>query len=661
MMVAPVQLSVGAGRYRLESVLGRGGMGVVWAARDTHLNRRVALKEIRLPPSIDDEERGHLRRRVLREARAAARLHDPGVVGVYDIVDGPDQIYIVMELVDAPSLAELVRQRGPLPPRAAARIGSEVLDALGAAHAQGIVHRDVKPANVLVPVGGRARLTDFGIASIADDAGATTTLGLIGSPSYMSPEQAMNEAVSAASDLWSLGATLYYAVEGEPPFGRGEAIPTLTAIVSDDYRPMHRAGALAPVLASLLVKVPAHRPDEAMLGRRLAEVAAAGDEPTRQYKPLGGATPPSLSTTVMAGPPPIAEPAVAGPPPIAEPLIAVAAGARALAATPPRAEPVAFRPAEGAGEQAMPDVHPAPATKPSRVVDAHLRRPRTEGDRPPVPEPSRRPLSRRNAALVAVVACAGLALPLVVGLHSGGTTGAVAQAPPATSTEAPAPSTVARAPAPVTSRPAAPTGGSVASTAPPTTTPPVSSSPSLVAPPSAGTATATPSSTSMPTTSLAAATAPLGPAASARAPAGWVSYSDPATGFNIAHPPGWTVRTNGTLTDFADPVSGDYLRVDHRSPPGSPTGDWYAYEPSFAAANPGYRRIQITPTTFDGYPAGLWEYTYAGGGTTLHAVDLGFAIGSRYGFALNFQTRDSDWAARQPLFATLERSFQAPA
>jgi hypothetical protein len=143
--------------------------------------------------------------------------------------------------------------------------------------------------------------------------------------------------------------------------------------------------------------------------------------------------------------------------------------------------------------------------------------------------------------------------------------------------------------------------------------------------------------------------------------AGWVSYRDPATGFTISHPPAWTVSTNGSITDFRDPATGSYLRVDHISPPhADAAADWRAYEPSFAASNPGYQRIQITPTTFDGFPAATWEYTYSGGGTTLHAVDLGFIVGSRYGFALNFQTPASDWVQLQPEFQAFQRSFRAP-
>jgi len=164
----------------------------------------------------------------------------------------------------------------------------------------------------------------------------------------------------------------------------------------------------------------------------------------------------------------------------------------------------------------------------------------------------------------------------------------------------------------------------------------------------------------------AAANAPRPPGSptensAAAVPADWVAYQDPTTGFSISHPPSWSVSTNGTLTDFRDPSSGAYLRVDHRQPPGpSPEGAWYDYEPTFAAQNSNYQRIRITPTTYQGFPAATWEFTYGGGGADLHAVDLGFIAGD-YGFALNFQTPASQWDRMQPVFDAFKASFKAPA
>jgi eukaryotic-like serine/threonine-protein kinase len=235
-------------------------MGVVWRARDVVLGREVAVKEVVFPPTMAEEERRPAQARVLREARAAARLNHPGVVTLYDVVRDHGGTFIVMELVEAPTLAELVRADGPLPPERVAELGVQLAGALEAAHAAGIVHRDVKPANVMVPELGVAKLADFGVASLQGDPQLTSTGLVIGSPAYMAPEQAKGEESGPAADFWALGATLFYAVEGEPPFDRGSSIATLAAVVNDRPREPRRAGALAPLVSALLAKDPNARP-----------------------------------------------------------------------------------------------------------------------------------------------------------------------------------------------------------------------------------------------------------------------------------------------------------------------------------------------------------------------------------------------------------------
>jgi eukaryotic-like serine/threonine-protein kinase len=264
-----------ANRYELTDELGHGGMGVVWRATDTLLGRQVALKEVDLPRGVEATEREGLRARVSREARAAARLSHPGVVTVYDIAHDGGQDFIVMELVSAPTLEELVRTGGPLAPERAARLGLGLLDALEAAHRAGIVHRDLKPKNVMVRQDGATKLADFGIASVQGDPRLTATGLVVGSPAYMAPEQVEAEAVSPATDLWALGATLWFAVEGQPPFGGGE-FQTLSAIVNGQPRRPERLGPLTPVLARLLVKDPAGRATPDQLRPLLRQVAAAG-------------------------------------------------------------------------------------------------------------------------------------------------------------------------------------------------------------------------------------------------------------------------------------------------------------------------------------------------------------------------------------------------
>ena len=230
--------------------LGGGDHGVVRRARDTLLDRDVAVKEVRFPSDGRDQYRA----RLLREAQAAAGLNHPGAVTIFDVVDEDGSALIVMELVDAPTLAELVEERGPLPPRRAAAIGAELLDTLVAAHEAGLVHRDVKPSNVMVSGTGRVRLADFGVA-------AALRSGQGSSSPFASPEQAEGAAVGAASDLWSLGATLFFAVEGRPP-------------ERTSPRPTVRSGPLGPVLSSMMTPSPDERPSPYTLRQMLARVAA---------------------------------------------------------------------------------------------------------------------------------------------------------------------------------------------------------------------------------------------------------------------------------------------------------------------------------------------------------------------------------------------------
>jgi serine/threonine protein kinase len=262
-----------AGRYRLDSHLGSGGMGTVWRGWDEVLRRQVAVKEVTIAPGLPDAEAELLRERYLREARATARLHHPAVVGVYDVIPEPGRVWIVMELVNARDLAAVLREDGPLEPTRVARIGLQLLDALDAAHAAGVLHRDVKPANVLIAE-GRTVLTDFGVASVTGDSSLTRTGQLVGSPAYLAPERLTGGSVGPASDLWSLGCTLYAATEGKPPFLRPEQFAIIAAITVDPVPPARQAGLLTPVLYGLLEKDAAARWDSARTRSALLRVAA---------------------------------------------------------------------------------------------------------------------------------------------------------------------------------------------------------------------------------------------------------------------------------------------------------------------------------------------------------------------------------------------------
>lgn len=234
-------------------------MGRVWRGRDERLGREVAVKEVMLPPGVGEEQRALLLQRVLREARAAARLNHPGIITVHDVVEHEGAPVIVMEYVTGPSLAAAVREAGRLPVRRVAEIGASMLKALSRAHASGIVHRDLKPDNVLL-MDDRVVITDFGIAHVADATMTLTHTGtLIGTPAYMAPEQLEGEPPTPATDLWSLGATLYSALEGRPPFSADTFSALCVAIVTKEPPVPERAGPLAPVLAALLTKDPQAR------------------------------------------------------------------------------------------------------------------------------------------------------------------------------------------------------------------------------------------------------------------------------------------------------------------------------------------------------------------------------------------------------------------
>ncbi|WP_238008070.1 serine/threonine-protein kinase [Dactylosporangium sp. AC04546] len=266
-----------AERYRLIESLGAGGMGRVWLARDEMLRRDVAIKEVILPEGLTAEEREELRLRTLREARAAARLNDPNVVRIYDVIQSEQAPWIVMEYVPSRSLHQVITDEGPLPPERVAQIGLAVLSALRAAHAAGVLHRDVKPGNVLLADTGRVVLTDFGLAVFEGGDGAVTRPGLIlGSPQYISPERAREGTSGPESDMWSLGATLYAAVEGRSPYARSTTFATLTALATEDPDPPTRAGVMKPVLNALLRKDPRARAGVAET-ERLLQRAAAGE------------------------------------------------------------------------------------------------------------------------------------------------------------------------------------------------------------------------------------------------------------------------------------------------------------------------------------------------------------------------------------------------
>ncbi|WP_329119621.1 serine/threonine-protein kinase [Streptomyces sp. NBC_01353] len=323
------------GRYRVTALIGRGGMGVVARAVDQLLNREVAVKVLRAYTDASAAELADLRVRMQREAQAAARIRHSGVVTVHDVVEERGLPVIVMELVDGPSLDDVLTERGPLDPREAAVIGAKLMDALDAAHRAGVLHRDVKPGNVLLergersetgvpPAGGWGRivLTDFGIATMetsGDDAMAKLTQSgqLVGSLDYLPPERAQGQDPGPASDIWSLGMTLYAAVEGTSPFRRTSAWSTLSAIVTEPLPEPRRAGPLTPVLQALMAKDPHRRPDAGQAREMLEAVAAGGGtSPAPGYVPAPAFGPVTSAPAPVQAPAPVPAPA---PGPVAPP------------------------------------------------------------------------------------------------------------------------------------------------------------------------------------------------------------------------------------------------------------------------------------------------------------------------------------------------------
>ncbi|MET7568487.1 serine/threonine-protein kinase [Streptomyces sp. NPDC005492] len=286
-----------AGRYLLIEQIGRGGMGTVWRADDEVLGRQVAVKRLHARPELSADELDTLYERTRREARSAARITHPNVVVVHDVVDDGGRPCIVMEYVPGPTLADLLKDGRTLPHPDAARIGLDMVAALRAAHAAGVLHRDVKPGNVLLGAGDRTVLTDFGIA-MTDGASTLTKTGeMVGSIHYMAPERIRGLTPGTASDLWALGATLYQAVEGRPPFRRATAMETAYAIAVDPLESMKRAGPLEPLIEALLIKEPDERPTAAQTERAL-QTAWWGD-PTTQLPPP---TPDLTIATPQPGP-----------------------------------------------------------------------------------------------------------------------------------------------------------------------------------------------------------------------------------------------------------------------------------------------------------------------------------------------------------------------
>ncbi|MGW7328024.1 ABC transporter substrate-binding protein [Streptomyces sp. NPDC054840] len=390
-----------AGRYQLVERIGQGGMGRVWRGLDQHLfGREVAVKEILFPPGMEDEDRAALLRRFTGEARAAVTLSHPGIITVHDVVDHHGAPVIVMELIRGQSLAAAIRDMGRLPVRRVAEIGAAVLDALGEAHGARIIHRDIKPDNVLLTK-DRVVLTDFGIAHLAD---ATTKLShsgiVIGTPQYMPPEQLEGKRPTPANDLWALGATLYHAVEGHPPFEAEGLHALAVAVFTRPHRPPVHAGPLAPVLDALLTKDPAQRVGAAQTAEMLAAVLRSSPSPADASTGPGPVPRPDPASEPAPAPAPVPtpDPRTA---PLPAPDAPTAPEQAPVPATPTVADP---RSGDGAPQRPVPDRHtvpPVPVPPAGSPLTLEERAGTEHGERAST---RRRALTRRSLVLGAALA-----------------------------------------------------------------------------------------------------------------------------------------------------------------------------------------------------------------------------------------------------------------
>ncbi|MCX5204757.1 serine/threonine protein kinase [Streptomyces sp. NBC_00237] len=608
-----------AGRYRLGDVLGRGGMGTVWRAVDETLGRTVAVKELRFPTAIDEDEKRRLITRTLREAKAIARIRNHNAVTVFDVVDEDDRPWIVMELVEGKSLAEAIREDGLLTPRRAAEVGLAILDVLRAAHRQGILHRDVKPSNVLIAEDGRVVLTDFGIAQVEGDPSITSTGMLVGAPSYISPERARGHKPGPAADLWSLGGLIYASVEGVPPYDKGSAIATLTAVMTEPVDPPKHAGPLEDVIYGLLAKDPAQRLDDAGARALLTDVLfqldkadAAGDELARsdatKMVPLPPLPEEKAAPRAPKGKKQAATPKATATPPAAAPVTpAVAGPAAAGAAT------AAMR-SSGSGSGAGSG---SGGTSPGTVGGM---------------SPATRKRALLVVALVAALAVLGTVLAIVFNKDddksptgkggqnssSGATAGGDAKNPDKD---------------PAKDKGTEPEKGSTGGGGTPGTKP-----------------TTTPGT---------------GNPADGAVPAGFTTVTDDRFHFTMAMPEGF--RRN----DIAGKNSGGIynkdggfprVQVDFTSSPGPNAATaWLAAVASVGAKSKDFQQIDIKPVNYNGYPTTAdWHFERTEQGQRTHVLNRGFKVDDKRGYAIMVSCRADEWDGaeckqlRETAFATFK-------
>ncbi|MFK0114818.1 serine/threonine-protein kinase [Streptomyces sp. NPDC090994] len=654
-----------AGRYRLGDVLGRGGMGTVWRAQDETLGRTVAVKELRFPTNIDEEEKRRLITRTLREAKAIARIRNNSAVTVFDVVDEDDRPWIVMELVEGKSLAEVIREDGLLEPKRAAEVGLAVLDVLRSAHREGILHRDVKPSNVLIAEDGRVVLTDFGIAQVEGDPSITSTGMLVGAPSYISPERARGHKPGPAADLWSLGGLLYAAVEGTPPYDKGSAIATLTAVMTESLEEPKNAGPLRDVIYGLLTKDPAQRLDDAgarallnkvihapmstpaepMDATKVVPLPAQPDERSgsRRGEEAGdrlkgalrsvrkaavsagaagaaaGARAKSRSGSATAGP------ATTGSGPVTTGSGVGPAGGAAAAGAARGTGAAAATPAAGSGN----------ATTGGRSSGWPVMTPPDLPSRP-VPKASLTDVVPRRTlviiAVVVVLAVIGTVLAFTLGDDGEEKTGNGA-------------GTTATATASDETKQDDSTDSAGASE------PTADGSTGAEASASGGAGTGGAAEDEEDGNEDATGSEDSGNGA--------VTTHEGDQGYEIGLPEGWKYQTTGSAGDrFTGPDGQKLLVAWTSTPKDDPVADWKNQERYMTRSQ--YKKIRIEEVDYRGWNTADWEFTYVDSGTKYRTIDRGFVVDDEQGYALMYTAKAADWGTdqRRETWQTLTKSFE---
>ncbi|WP_327022752.1 protein kinase domain-containing protein [Micromonospora sp. NBC_01739] len=709
-----------ADRYRLISPLGQGGMGRVWKARDEVLHRDVAIKELVPPPGLTNDERREMRERSLREARAIARLNNVNVVRIFDVLRTDGDPWIVMEYVASRSLQDTLAEDGPVSPAQAAEIGLGVLNALKAAHRAGIMHRDVKPGNVLLGTDGRVVLTDFGLATIPGDPNVTRTGMVLGSPAYIAPERARDGTAGPEADLWSLGATLYAAVEGKSPFARPSTIATLAALATEPMPHPRNAGPLKSVLNGLLRKDPQERITADSAERMLRK---ASGRRVRTISLLDGVRRPGPNGPREPRPPLVPAPRPSGEQPSAPvsppaPRTPLAAGSTGVDAAPS---------VQGVSSDAA-------ATTRMDAGDTGTDRESTSSEVAPTaliasgPGSSAQVEGRESAAGEDAANPTGTQVPEGSGseAETSAESESTDQAAAGTPDSAPSngDSAAAGSDAEPTRRVTSGSTGDPTRVVPQGTvqvpSTPADSEPArgavftsgflrsernrrgllvgaLVALLVVGLVVAVPlltgdddndggspqGSTGSPTASALASSEPAAPPPTSAAPAtsaappspsvspstaaptsgglpaGWTMRNDPV-GFKVPVPEGWRRSSGSTWVKYRDPNGVSELTIDRTDRPGrDAAATWRDLEPGRRNVRgvQNYRLIDIWSFDCKWRTCGDWDWYQTRNGVELRVRNRGFVTASNRGFALRWEVPDSEWEAQLPNFETAFREF----